>query len=315
MKVFYSDSYTVPLPEGHRFPMHKYRMLRDSLVAEGLVTPDELFEAPLASREALLRAHDGRYVDAFLDGTVDPGIVRKIGLPWSPALVRRSLASVGGFQAAAWAALEDGLSGNLAGGTHHALRGGGEGYCVFNDLAVTSLELLALGKVRRIAIIDLDVHQGNGTAEILGGRSDVFILDLFGRTNFPFHKVPATRSVPLEEGTGDNAYLQTLAQHLPEVFAFGPDLILYQTGVDALQQDFLGKLALTHAGLMARDRLVLRECQRRFLPVALALGGGYARPIEPTVQAYVGTYRVVRELYPQLASRPEVGSTLDGPSI
>ncbi|MCS7211265.1 MAG: histone deacetylase [Chloroherpetonaceae bacterium] len=297
MKVFYSDRYTIPLPEGHRFPMEKYRLIRFALLREGVVRDSELQEPPLATREQLLLAHSAEYVDAMCRGTVSPDVIRRIGFPWSEALVIRSLATVGGAIAAAESALHDGISGNLAGGTHHALRHSGEGYCVFNDLAVTALWLLKYRRVRRIAIIDLDVHQGNGNSDILRHREDVFIFSMHGEKNYPFRKVPSTLDVALPDGTDDQTFLDALAAHLPKVFAFRPDLVLYQAGVDPLKEDTLGRLALSHDGLMQRDRLVLSECRRRGIPVSLALGGGYAKPIDLTVEAHVGTYKVVREVF------------------
>ncbi len=298
MTIFYSDSYTVPLPEGHRFPMEKYRMLRDALLAGGTVAPEELHEARPVELETLLAAHDPAYVNAFCDGTIDPKAMRRIGLPWSPEFVRRSLASVGGTLAAARAALVEGIAGNLAGGTHHAYAGHGEGFCVFNDIAVATRILLAEGQVKRVTVVDLDVHQGNGTAAILGADPRVFTLSLHGRNNYPFHKVPSTLDVPLEDGTGDEEYLRALAAAMEPAMAFAPDLIFYQGGVDALAVDTLGRLGMTHEGLKRRDRMVLEAARERGIPLVLTLGGGYARPISETVGAHVGTYRVARELAP-----------------
>jgi acetoin utilization deacetylase AcuC-like enzyme len=297
MKVFYSDHYEIPLPEGHRFPAEKYRLLRQQLLVKQLVAPADLRKAPRVGRETLLRAHTPAYVDAVLHGTLDPKIVRKIGLPWSEGLKNRSLASVGGTLAAALAALDDGVAGNLAGGTHHGHADVGSGYCVFNDSAVTLLELLARRRIRRAAIVDLDVHQGDGNAALLGGRPDIYILDVYGKHNFPFTKVPATRNVPLPDGTGDDRYLEELKGPLEEVFRFGPDLVLYLAGVDPLAEDKLGRLSLSLAGLAARDECVLAACYRHGVPVALVLGGGYAHPIESTVTANVNTYRVVQRVF------------------
>lgn len=292
MHISYSDTYTVPLPEGHRFPMEKYRLLRDTLLAEGVVAAGELHEAVPVHPEQLLVAHSARYVNTYCDGTVDPKIVRRIGIPWSPAFVRRSLASVGGTLAAARAALHDGLAGNLAGGTHHAFRDAGEGYCVFNDIAVAALTLLEEGAVRRVAVVDLDVHQGNGTAAILGGDDRCFTLSMHGRNNYPFTKIPSAIDIDLDDGTGDDAYLSLLAGALHAVMAFGPEVIFYQAGVDPLHCDRLGRLALTHEGLMERDRMVLAAGRGAGLPLVLTLGGGYAQPITETVRAHVNTYRV-----------------------
>lgn len=297
MRVFYSERYTIDLPDGHRFPMEKYRLIRLALLREGVVRDSELLEPPLATHDQLLLAHSPDYVDAICSGSASPDVIRRIGFPWSEGLVLRSLATVGGALAAAEAALQDGVSGNLAGGTHHALRNSGEGYCVFNDLAVVALWLLGRKQVRRVAIIDLDVHQGNGNSEILGGHEDVFIFSMHGAKNYPFRKVPSTLDVALPDHTSDAEFLDALALHLPKVFDFQPDIVLYQAGVDPLKEDALGRLALTHQGLMERDRMVLTACKRLGIPVSLALGGGYAKPIELTVEAHVGTYKVVREIF------------------
>ena len=297
MRVFYSDHYTLDLPEGHRFPKEKYALLRQALRDEGIVTDADLRDSPLASREELLRAHTAEYVDAVLGGTLDAKRQRRIGFPWSATLVDRSRASVGGQLAAARGALEDGIAGNLAGGTHHAHADFGSGYCVFNDIAVAALTLLAERRIERAAIVDLDVHQGDGNAAILGDDARVFIFSMHGATNFPFVKVPSTLDVALPDGTGDDTYLARLDEALPAVLAFAPDLVFYQAGVDPLAEDRLGKLSLTHAGLYARDLRVLRACRDRRIPVALSLGGGYARPISASVEAYANTYRAARAVF------------------
>jgi acetoin utilization deacetylase AcuC-like enzyme len=298
MRVFVTDGAPVPpLPPGHRFPGEKYALLRRRIVSEAVLAPSELHEAEPASRAELLAAHDAAWVDAILDGSVDPGRMRRVGLPWSPELVARSRASVGAQLAAARAALADGLSGALAGGTHHAHADFGAGYCVFNDIAVAGRTLLAEGRIARLAVVDLDVHQGDGTAAIFAGDRRAYLLSLHGARNFPFRKMQSTVDIELPDHTGDDAYLAALAAALPAVWAFAPDLIFYQAGVDPLAGDRLGRLALSFDGLMARDRLVLAGCRAHGLPVTLSLGGGYARPIERSVEAYVNTWRVVREIY------------------
>jgi len=297
MRVFYSDHYTLELPPGHRFPMAKYRMVRHALEHQGVLPRACFREAPLASPGDVMRAHTPEYVHAILSGTVPPSLMRRIGFPWSPALVRRSLATVGGALAAAEAALEDGIAGNLAGGTHHAMPDHGEGFCVFNDLAIVALTLLQQRRVRRIAIIDLDVHQGNGTAAILRSHPEVFTFSMHGARNYPFRKVPSTVDIHLPDNTGDDTYLLLLESFLPRILAFKPDIVLYQAGVDPLREDTLGRLALSPLGLMERDFLVLWSCLRHGIPVMLALGGGYANPIERSVECYVNTYRVAVELF------------------
>jgi acetoin utilization deacetylase AcuC-like enzyme len=298
MRVFVTDGAPVPpLPPNHRFPSEKYAKLRARIEAEGVLAANELREATPATRAELLAAHDAEYVDAMWDGSIDAARMRRIGLPWSPELVARARASVGAQLGAARAALEDGVSGALSGGTHHAHPGFGAGYCVFNDIAVTARTLLNEGRVARVAVVDLDVHQGDGTAAILGDERRAYLLSVHGAHNFPFRKVPSTVDVELPDGTGDEAYLAALEAALPAVWAFAPELLFYQAGVDPLGGDRLGRLALTHDGLMARDRLVLAGCRARGVPVVLSLGGGYAREIERSVDAYINTWRVVRATF------------------
>lgn len=297
MRVFYTDQFVIELPEGHRFPMQKYRMVREGLLAAGLLLQEELSEPDLPQREDMLLAHTSRYIDAVFNGTLDRKEVRRIGFPWSKALVQRSLASVGGCIGAAQEALRTGVSGCLAGGTHHASADWGEGYCVFNDIAVAALRLLREGRIERAAIVDLDVHQGNGNSAILGHRPDIFIFSMHGEKNYPFQKIPSTLDIGLPDDTGDEEYLRLLGEALPRVFDFAPDIVFYQAGVDPLREDVLGRLSLSHAGLAERDRMVLSACKRHSVPVALLLGGGYSRPIELTVQAHIETYRVVKEIF------------------
>ncbi len=297
MKVFYSDHYPVSLPPGHRFPIIKYTLTRQMLLQEGVLAPDEFYPAQPASREQLTLAHTTEYLDALLTGQIDTRLTRQIGLPWSEALVQRSLASVGGSLAAAEEALRSGIAGNLGGGTHHALASEGMGFCVFNDLAVVTLNLLKNRHIERIAIVDLDVHQGNGTAAILGNLPQVFLLSLHGEKNYPFRKVPSTLDIGLPDGTSDADYLAALERGLKAVFAFRPQIVLYQAGVDVLAEDRLGRLNLTMAGVKARDYMVLSECFARGIPVVLVMGGGYATPIERTAQAHVQTYRVAKDIY------------------
>ena len=272
-------------------------MLREKLLAEGILEPGELYEPELPAREVITLAHSGEYYDSFANGTIDPKIIRRIGLPWSKELFYRSLASVGGALGAARSAIECGIGGNLAGGTHHAFRDYGEGFCVFNDFAVVILHLIKCGMIHRAAIVDLDVHQGNGNSGILGSNPDVFIFSMHGAKNYPFTKVASTIDVELADGTGDEEYLSLLKKNLPAIFEFRPDIILYQAGVDPLEHDSLGRLSLTAGGLMERDRMVLEECKKRGVPVSLGLGGGYSKPISHTVDAYAGTYRVVKSIF------------------
>jgi acetoin utilization deacetylase AcuC-like enzyme len=345
MQVFHCDDRVVRLPPGHRFPMVKYPALRRALVLDGLFAAGEIASAPAAPIDALLAVHDEAYVHAFLEGTLSAQAITRIGFPWSTALVARCLASVGGTLAATRAALEaraaddsatglagaahgaslariSGLiAGTLAGGTHHAHRDFGAGYCVFNDIAVAARAALdgslsrfdlravpgpaattaatsaPLPAVRRVLVVDLDVHQGDGTAAIFEGEPAVFTLSLHGARNFPARKQRSSLDVELPDGTGDGEYLAALRPALEESLQRAqPDLIFYQAGVDALAADRLGRLALTHAGLRERDTLVLRAALDLRVPLVLTLGGGYADPIEASVEAHVGTYRAVREV-------------------
>lgn len=297
MKVFYSDLFDLNLPAGHRFPGTKYGMLRRLLIEDGVLDEALMTPAQMIDDQSLLRAHAPEYVDAIDTGSISASAMRRIGFPWSAHIARRARATMGGALAAARSALETGLSGQLAGGTHHAHYDFGSGYCVFNDFAVTALSLLNEARVRRIAIIDLDVHQGDGNAAILGRREDVFVLSVHGEKNFPFRKFASDLDIALPDGVEDDAYLAALHEALPAVWAFNPDLILYQAGVDPLLEDKLGRMALSHDGLMARDRLVLSQARRRGVPVSMAIGGGYAGPITASVAAYANTWRVAKSVH------------------
>lgn len=297
MRLFYCDHYDMGLPPEHRFPAQKYRLLRESLQGDSRF---QLHPARLASRAELVRAHDPAYVDAFLAGTLSPAAIRRIGFPWSPHLVRRTLASAGATLSAAAAALDSGISGALAGGTHHAFYAEGSGFCVFNDIAVAIAALRAEGIARRFAVIDLDVHQGDGTARIFAADPDVFTLSLHGRNNFPFRKQQSTLDVALEDGAGDAAYLAALDAVLPRVFAFAPEFVFYQAGVDPLREDTLGKLSLTMEGLAARDRRVFAAASAHAAPLVITIGGGYADPISLTATAHVQTYRLAAAAYPAI---------------
>lgn len=297
MRFFYSESFTLPLPQGHRFPVQKYEMLKASLLAEKLVPQDALHISPRAEDEFVFQAHTEDYVQALTDGSIDPKDMRRIGFPWSEHIAERGRRTTGGALMAARMALKDGLSGQLAGGTHHAHASFGAGFCIFNDFTVVAKTLLDEAVVDRIAIIDLDVHQGDGNAAILKDDPRIFILDFYGEKNFPFRKVPATLNVPLADNMGDADYLEELEKYLPKVWAFQPDIVLYQAGVDPLKEDALGRLDLTHEGLMDRDHLVLKGCWERGIPCSMAIGGGYANPIEPTVMAYMNTYKVAKSIY------------------
>ena len=297
MKLFYADHFVLPLPEGHRFPMEKYARLRARLMASGHFAATDFHVPTAASDTEILRAHDAGYLQRVVRGTLDRNDERRIGFPWSEAMVERSRRSAGATLAACRAALEDGCAANLAGGTHHAFRDRGEGFCVFNDAAIAALAMRAEGRVERLAIIDCDVHQGNGTAAILARRPDCFTFSIHGARNYPFEKETSDLDVELPDGTGDVGYLAALDDALVQVFAGDPQLIIYLAGADPFEDDRLGRLKLSKAGLAARDELVLSECRRRGLPVAVAMAGGYARQIDDTVSIHAVTIETAARLF------------------
>lgn len=297
MIVYYSDHYSFPLPAGHHFPIEKYRLLRQSLLSLGIIKSDEFRETHPAIREMITLAHTEQYYDNVYTGTIEQKLFSRVGLPWSFGLINRALASVSGSICAADDALKNGIAGNLGGGTHHAFSDHGQGFCVFNDLAVTILSLLVQQKIHKTAIIDLDAHQGNGNAAILGHRPEVFIFSMHGARTYPSHKVSSTLDIGLDENIDDGKYLLLLQKNLPKVFSFKPDIIFYIGGTDPLQEDRFGKLGLSMAGLAERDYMVLSECRRQNIPLTLVMGGGYANPIEHSVLAHVQTYQIANKLY------------------
>ncbi len=292
MKICYSDRYLVPLPPTHPFPMQKYRLVRNRLLEEGSITHWHLIEPKLAQDEDILLVHAREYWWRCKRGELSAAEMRRIGFPWSEALVQRSQASVQGTIEAARHACRDGVASNLAGGTHHAFPAQGEGYCVLNDIAIATRVLQRDGLARRVAIIDCDVHQGNGTAAIFAADSTVFTFSMHGEKNFPLRKEQSTVDVNLPDGVGDEAYLQLLAQHVPAILhEFQPDFVFYQAGVDPHERDRLGKLKLTHEGLRARDEFVLGECRKAGVPVVTTMGGGYGKDIHDTVEGHCNTVR------------------------
>ncbi len=313
MRAFYSSHFLLPLPPGHRFPMPKYAMLRERLAHE--LPGVEMMEAPRATDGELALAHTPAYIDAVANGSLSPAAMREIGFPWSEPMVERSRRSVGATAAAARYALVHGMSANLAGGTHHAYADKGSGFCVFNDVAVAvRLMQSEWGRtaspsgVRRaalkVAVIDLDVHQGNGTASIFKNDDSVFTLSLHGEKNFPFRKEPGDLDVNLPDGCGDDEYLHALEGALDELARrFTPDLVIYLAGSDPFEGDRLGRLKLSYDGLEARDRRVFDWCLTRRTPVAFAMAGGYGVKIEETVQVQVNTYRVALDYWRRWQNR------------
>ena len=296
MKIYYTDRIALPLPEGHQFPADKYMLLRQKLIEAGLTTSSELMLSEPANNEQILLVHNPDYVAKILKGELTEKETRRIGFPWSLQLVERSRRSVGGTIAACRAALEDGLSANLGGGTHHAYPDHGEGYCVFNDVAIAARAMQAESSARRIVILDCDVHQGNGTAAIFASDSTVFTFSIHGEKNFPFHKEQSDIDIALPDGSGDEIYLEALQSGVQSAIDLAyADLAVYIAGADPFAGDRLGRLALTKAGLDERDRQVLNACQRAGLPVAIVLGGGYARKIEDIIDIHLQTIRLAVE--------------------
>ena len=304
MQAFYSDQFVLPLPEGHRFPMAKYRMLREQLAMH--LPAVQCQEAPRASDGELAYAHSPAYVDSIAHGTAIPSVLREIGFPWSEAMAERARRSVGATVAAARVALVQGVAANLAGGTHHAYADKGGGFCVFNDVAVASRVVQAEWGRRqpggaaplRVAVIDLDVHQGNGTASIFANDASVFTLSLHGAKNFPFRKEARDLDVELPDGCRDDAYLQALDLALDELDrTLTPGLVFFLAGADPFEGDRLGRLSLSDDGLEARDRRVFDWAWQRRIPLAFSMAGGYGVDMEETVQVQVNTYRVALEYW------------------
>jgi acetoin utilization deacetylase AcuC-like enzyme len=298
MQIHYSDHFVLPLPAGHRFPMHKYRLLRDAVAAELALV--RLMQAPAASDGELALAHEPGYVDAVLQGWLSDRQQREIGFPWSPEMAERARRSVGATIAAARVALAEGVSGNLAGGTHHASADRGSGFCVFNDVAVAARLMQAEWhrhhrRLLRVAVIDLDVHQGDGTAAIFADDPSVYTLSMHGAKNFPARKVASDDDIDLPDGCTDGPYLQALDGALARLWQHhadaAPGLIFYIAGADPHEGDRLGRLKISAAGLAERDRRVLQAARQRGVPVAICMGGGYGSVIEDTVAIQLQTWR------------------------
>ncbi len=278
--ICFHPAYEAELPDGHRFPMRKYGLLVETLRARGLV-PDGFVEPVPATAELLVRAHDPDYVNAVMTCTVSRPVEREIGLPVTPSLVRRSLASVGGTLEAGRLALATGLAGSAAGGSHHARLAQGAGFCVLNDVAVAALTLRAEGRIGRALVIDLDVHQGDGTADCLSREPDLFTLSIHCERNYPHPKIPGDLDIGLPDGLDDDAYHAVLRERIPSLLdAVRPDLVFYNAGVDPHRDDRLGRLCLTDEGLRDRDRFVVRETRARGVPIVGVIGGGYTHDVE-----------------------------------
>jgi len=295
MRIFCTDHFVLPLPADHRFPLRKYVMLRQRVAEAGL---GELHVPHAATHEELTRAHDADYVGRVTQGELTEKELRRIGFPWSLQMVERSRRSVGATIEACRAALEDGIAVNLAGGTHHAYADHGEGYCVFNDVAVAARVMQVEDRARRVVILDCDVHQGNGTAAIFAGDPTVFTFSIHGAKNFPFHKEASDLDIALSDGAGDEAYLEALAGGVDRALELArADLAIYLAGADPFVDDTLGRLALSKAGLAQRDRWVFDRCRAAGLPIAATMSGGYARSVEDTVDIHFQTVRLAAISY------------------
>jgi acetoin utilization deacetylase AcuC-like enzyme len=295
VRAFYSDTFVLPLPDGHRFPMTKYRRLREELLSQQVIAHSDLAVPDPADWDDLRLAHSAAYVEAVATGGLTPEAQRRIGFPWSPQMVERSRRSVGATIAAArdvTSSASAAVAANLAGGTHHAFSERGEGYCVFNDVAVAARVLMRDGSIGRATVVDCDVHQGNGTAAIFADDSRVFTMSLHGANNFPFRKELSDLDVTFADGTGDDEYLSALALHLPVVLDDNePDVVFYLAGADPYEGDRLGKLALSIDGLRERDRFVFEQCRTRSIPVVVAMSGGYCPDVEAIVAIHVNTVK------------------------
>lgn len=296
--IAYDALYSHPLPEGHRFPMLKYELIAGQLLYEGSIQPDNLFNPGSCPEEVVLLTHTRTYLDKLLHQGLTPREQRVIGFPQSEALTRRELVITQGTIDCCAYALENGVSLNVAGGTHHAFADRGEGFCLLNDFAVAANYLLQTGRVSRILIVDLDVHQGNGTASLFAGESRVFTFSMHGRNNYPFRKELSDLDIPLEDGMEDAAYLTLLGDHLPGLLErVKPELVFYLSGVDILATDQFGKLRVSPDGCRQRDEFVFSQLKARDIPCVVAMGGGYSKDIRIIVEAHCTTFRVAAAVY------------------
>ncbi len=296
MRVYYSDHFPLPLPENHRFPMAKYRLLRNRVEAVADSLSLRLAVPPAATDHELLRVHTSGYVRKVAGGDLTPSEIRRIGFPWSPQMEQRARRSAGATLGAARSALQEGLGVNLAGGTHHAFADRGAAFCVFNDSAIAASAMLEEGRAERIAVVDCDVHQGDGTAFLGRNIPEVFTLSIHGANNFPFRKESSDIDIALDDETEDLEYLARLEGGLEVVFRFCPDLVIYLAGADPFVGDRLGRLSLSKKGLLERDRLVLESCRSRGIAVAVTMAGGYADRVEDIVDIHFQTVQLAARL-------------------
>lgn len=298
LPLVYHGNYVAPLPPGHRFPMDKFRHIRDTLISDQVAHPSQFHDPEFPPIEWLEWVHTPEYVSAYMSGTLDPKAQRRIGLPWSPELAQRTHIAVGGTILTAKLALEHGLACNTAGGTHHAFPSYGSGFCIFNDMAIATRYVQKMGLAQRVLIVDLDVHQGDGTAFIFQNDPSVFTFSMHCEANFPGTKQKSDLDVPLPIGMEDDAYLQTLAQYLPDLLdQVKPDLVFYDAGVDTHMSDRLGKLALSDRGLFCREMQVLSTCVNKGYPVACVIGGGYGDDFRALIYRHTLLHRAASDVY------------------
>ena len=298
MKIAFSSVYTHPLPAGHRFPMIKYELLAEQLVYEGTFNPYHFIEPQTICEDLLALTHYGIWIEKLNTGTLSRQEERRTGFPFSHELVHREKIITGGTMELALYAMENGCGGNIAGGTHHAYASHGEGFCLYNDMAVAANTLLHQKKVKQILIVDLDVHQGNGTASIFQQEKRIFTFSMHGKNNFPLHKEKSDLDIELEDGTGDATYLKILEYRLSDLLEkVQPDFVFYLSGVDVLASDKLGRLSLTPEGCRQRDKMVISKCREAGLPLVVAMGGGYSEDIRIITEAHAHTFRLLGEYY------------------
>lgn len=298
IKIAYHPVYEYPLPEGHRFPMEKYGLLKEQLLYEGVFQESHFFEPTALEEDLLLLTHTSEYWQKLVDQQLSAKEIRKIGFPMSPLLVERGRHIAQGTLQCAIHALNHGIALNIAGGTHHSFAGHGEGFCIFNDMAIAANALLHQKRVKKILMVDLDVHQGNGTAKIFEHNERVFTFSMHGDKNYPLHKEKSDLDIPLPDGIEDNEYLFLLKENLEYLISkVCPDIIFFQAGVDVLATDKLGRLSLTEQGCKTRDEIVFTYAHRHQIPIVVTMGGGYSPRIKNILNAHANTYKMAKEIY------------------
>ena len=296
-RIFYSPYYYADIGENHVFPIKKFELVRNILIEEGTLQIEEIIEPQFAKMEDVLLVHTEDYVSRLCAGTLDKKEVRRLGLPWSQSLVRRTFLAVSGTINASIRAMDFGIASNLAGGTHHAFPDRGEGFCVLNDVAIAIRVLQRENSAKRFLIIDCDVHQGNGTAFIFQNEEAVFTFSMHGEKNYPLFKEKSDLDIELADGTSDKIYLETLSEALPRIFLHDPDIVFYLGGADPFENDKLGRLGLSFEGLMRRDEMVLKYAKEQGVPIVTTTSGGYAKEMKDTVEIHCNTIRTVKKVF------------------